>query len=335
MGLGGPASLAGLAPSRASPALGRAGASFRAAGRGRGRLLCDAGPWRRSVGPGPRRTYRQLLAEGTPPKVASTVRRRTRSLNPNVTPPRSTTGGSGGRAAGEAMPFPPRQRSLVGLWAGAQVGRLDPSGAVMRKLVVLANAWWTGPPLVARTVRARRRGSVAGSVPFAGACGRVHNPRQRAPWSAVDRLWQLRLTRRPPWPRAAAPPAAGGSRKSTVGLLPISAGFAADWGVTCRGLAVGSPVLPAMPVLEPVYDRRTGSGRRAVAPVTRRSGKTRREPARGALLGHSRPTATPPLPACKWCAPIQLALDTWILTRTRRSLGVRWSGSCRPSDRIG
>ena len=36
MGLGGPASLAGLAPSRASPALGRAGASFRAAGRGRG-----------------------------------------------------------------------------------------------------------------------------------------------------------------------------------------------------------------------------------------------------------------------------------------------------------
>ena len=35
-----------------------------------------------------------------------------RSLNPNVTP-RSATGGAGGRAAGEAMPFP-RQRSVVG-----------------------------------------------------------------------------------------------------------------------------------------------------------------------------------------------------------------------------
>ena len=103
-------------------------------GRSR-RRLCDAGPWRRSVGTGPRRTYRQLLAEGTPPKVAITGRRRTPVTEPQRHSPRSTTGGSGGRAAGEAMPFP-RQRSVVGLWAGAQVGRLDPSGAIMRKLVV-------------------------------------------------------------------------------------------------------------------------------------------------------------------------------------------------------
>ena len=80
--------------------------------------------------PGPRRTYRQLLPEGTPPKVAITVRRRTPVTEPRRYSPRSTTGGPGGRAAGEAMPFP-RQRSLVGLWAGAQVGRLDPSGAIM------------------------------------------------------------------------------------------------------------------------------------------------------------------------------------------------------------
>ena len=313
--------MAGLAPSRASPALGRAGASFRAAGRGRGDcsvmpalggdpLDPDLGGRIASFSPRARRRrspapsgggHRSLNPNVTPPglrpggREGESQARRCRSrvsvrssasgpvrrsagstrrapscassswaagrgggsampvlggdpLDPDLggrtasflaeTPvtepqrhsPRSTTGGPGGRAAGEAMPFP-RQRSVVGLWAGTQVGRLDPSGAVMRKLVVLANAWWTGPPLVARTVRARRRGSVAGSVPFASACARVHNPRQRAPWSAVDRLWQLRLTRRPPWPRAAAPPGRrAGSRKSTVGLLPISAGFAAGLG---------------------------------------------------------------------------------------------------------
>ena len=64
---------------------------------------------------------------------------RPRSLNPNVTPPGLRPG------CLEGEPQARRCRSRVSVrssasWAGAQVGRLDPSGAVMRKLVVLANA---------------------------------------------------------------------------------------------------------------------------------------------------------------------------------------------------
>ena len=75
---------------------------------------------------------------------------------------------------------------------GGQVGGSDPSGAAMRKLLVLANAL------------------------------------------------QLRLTRRPLWPQAAT---RRGLRQGAVvdGGTPalISARFAVDWGVTCRGLAAG------------------------------------------------------------------------------------------------
>ena len=89
------------------------------------------------------------------------------------------------------MPFP-RQRSVVGRWTGAQVGGSTPSGAALRKLLVVANAL------------------------------------------------QLRLTRRPLWPQAAT---RRGRRQGAVvdGGTPalISARFAVDWGVTCRGLAVG------------------------------------------------------------------------------------------------
>ena len=44
---------------------------------------------------------------------------RTPVTEPQRHSPRSTTGGAGGRAAGEAMPFP-RQRSIVGRWTGAR-----------------------------------------------------------------------------------------------------------------------------------------------------------------------------------------------------------------------
>ena len=194
------------------------------------RRLCDAGPWRRSVGTGPRRTYRQLLSE-------------TPATEPQRHSPWSTTGGPGRRAAGEAMPFP-RQRSVVGLWAGAQVGRLDPSGTVMRKLVVLAKAWWTGPPLVARTVRARRRGSVAGSVPFAGACGRVHSPTSTC---AMVGSGSVVATPLDATPAVATGRGASGRRQGRGSrrwvCCPSQPGLRSTGGVTCRGLAVGSPVL--------------------------------------------------------------------------------------------
>ena len=113
-----------------------------------------------------------------------------RSLNLNVTPP----GLRPGAREGEPQARRCRSRvsvpsSVVGRGAGR---RLDPSGAAMRKLLVLANAL------------------------------------------------QLRLTRRPLWPQAAT---RRGRRQGAVvdGGTPalISARFAVDWGVTCRGLAAG------------------------------------------------------------------------------------------------
>ena len=105
--------------------------------------------------------------------------------------PRSTTGGAGGRAAGESMPFP-RQRSVVGRWTGAQVG-----GSTRRAPPCASSSCWPTP-------------------------------------CSSD------LTRRPLWPQAAT---RCGRRQGAVvdGGTPalISARFAVDWGVTCRGLAAG------------------------------------------------------------------------------------------------
>ena len=53
----------------------------------------------------------------TESEVAVTIGHRTPVTEPQRHSPRSTTGGAGGRAAGEAMPFP-RQRSVVGRWTG-------------------------------------------------------------------------------------------------------------------------------------------------------------------------------------------------------------------------
>ena len=92
---------------------------------------------------------------------------------------------------------------------------------------------------------------------------------------------------------APRPPA--GARKATVGLLPISAEFAADWGVTCRGLAVGSPVLPAMPVLEPVYDpgARMKAQRDHRVPLSGRAVEILREASLLSLLGDGAGLAFP------------------------------------------
>ena len=129
-----------------------------------------------------------------------TVGHQTPVTEPQRHSPRSTTGGPGGRAAGEAMPFP-RQHSVVGCWMEAQVGRLDPSCAAMRKLVVLANALVEQePPRGARTTGARR-GSVggkravrcqpAGDWPRGSALGRSHRvgedePTGREPTPVLD-----------------------------------------------------------------------------------------------------------------------------------------------------
>ena len=53
------------------------------------------------------------------PEVAVTIGHRTPVTEPQRHSSRSTTGGAGGRAAGEAMPFP-RQRSVVGRWTGGR-----------------------------------------------------------------------------------------------------------------------------------------------------------------------------------------------------------------------
>ena len=70
--------------------------------------------------------FRSACRTGTPtrsgacraPPVAVAVRCRTPVSEPQRHFPRSTTGGPGGRAAGESMPFP-RQRSVIRRWAGA------------------------------------------------------------------------------------------------------------------------------------------------------------------------------------------------------------------------
>ena len=128
----------------------------------------------------------------TEPEVAVTIEAPDIGhLNPNVTPP----GLRPGTREGEPQARRCRSRvsvpsSVVG--RGRRSAARDPSGAAMRKLLVLANAR------------------------------------------------QLRLTRRPLWPQAAT---RRGRRQGAVvdGGTPalISARFAVDWGVTCRGLAAG------------------------------------------------------------------------------------------------
>ena len=104
---------------------------------------------------------------------------RTPVTEPQRHSPRSATGGAGGRAAGEAMPLP-RQRSVVGRLNGGQVGRLDPSGAAMHKLLVLANALvGQNRPGEDRTTGARRCGS--GREVHRPPPRELSSPRRRAP----------------------------------------------------------------------------------------------------------------------------------------------------------
>ena len=89
------------------------------------RRLRDSG-MRLTSGVDRHRLVRWPCRTGTPtrsgacraPPVAVAVRCRTPVSEPQRHFPRSTTGGPGGRAAGESMPFP-RQRSVIRRWAGA------------------------------------------------------------------------------------------------------------------------------------------------------------------------------------------------------------------------
>ena len=77
------------------------------------------------------------------------------------------------------MPLP-RQRSVVGRLNGGQVGRLDPSGAAMHKLLVLANALvGQNRPEEDRTTGARRCGS--GREVHRPPPRELSSPRRRAP----------------------------------------------------------------------------------------------------------------------------------------------------------
>ena len=104
---------------------------------------------------------------------------RTPVTEPQRHSPRSATGGAGGRAAGEAMPLL-RQRSRRRPLNGGQVGRLDPSGAAMHKLLVLANALvGQNRPGEDRTTGARRCGS--GREVHRPPPRELSSPRRRAP----------------------------------------------------------------------------------------------------------------------------------------------------------
>ena len=167
-----------------------------AAGRGRGG--CSAMP---ALGgdplePGPRRTYRQLLAE-TP----VTEPRR-------YSPPVYDRGaGRASRRRGDAVPASAFPRRPLGRCAGRPARPVGRRHAQARRAGQrLVNRTAPGRPTGPRAAAWQRRREACRSPAHAGVS---NDPRQRAPWSAVDRLWQLRLTRRPPWPRAAAPPADG------------------------------------------------------------------------------------------------------------------------------
>ena len=185
------ASRAGQRPGRTEPPRGdrtpgRSGVAAGGKCAGHRRVSCP-GPRRRAPCWRSRRPPRAVREPG----VAVTVGHRTPVTEPQRHFPRSTTGGAGGRAAGEAMPFP-RQRSVVGRWTGAQVG-----GSTRRAPPCASSSCWPTP-------------------------------------CSSD------LTRRPLWPQAAT---RRGRRQGAVvdGGTPalISARFAVDWGVTCRGLAAG------------------------------------------------------------------------------------------------
>ena len=99
----------------------------------------------------------------TEPEVAVTIGHQTPVTEPQRHSPRSTTGGAGGRAAGEAMPFP-RQRSVVGRWTGGR-SAARPVGRRPAKLLVLANALQlrlTRRPLWPQAATSRGRRQVLG-----------------------------------------------------------------------------------------------------------------------------------------------------------------------------
>ena len=185
------ASRAGQRPGRTEPPRGdrtpgRSGVAAGGKCAGHRRVSCPGPRWRAPCWRS-RRPPRAVREPG----VAVTVGHRTPVTEPQRHFPRSTTGGAGGRAAGESMPFP-RQRSVVGRWTGAQVG-----GSTRRAPPCASSSCWPTP-------------------------------------CSSD------LTRRPLWPQAAT---RRGRRQGAVvdGGTPalISARFAVDWGVTCRGLAAG------------------------------------------------------------------------------------------------